>query len=390
MGRKIAIVLVGLVFLGAVALFAVERFAAEVLFKPDHAFAGEMPSQVPDYSDLANWSAWPGRDDAGDRLPEGVVAPPEGARSADVFYVHPTTYLKKDSWNAAIDDQITNMLVDELPVLGQATAFNNCCRVFAPRYRQATLWTFMSAADDNKAALDLAYQDVERAFDYFVGAIPADRPIVLASHSQGTHHLTRLLSDRIVGQPIADRIVIVYAIGGGMYAETPDRGLDGFPFCETKDDIRCIITWDAMDVAKSNGRVDSDTALPRWLDGGYNMAHDTALGCVNPLTMLKAGDDADFAYSKGFVELDSSEFGRVFMGGKAPPIGTKAKLSAPMPGAVAAKCVRRGLLVDVSKIADKVGSALPGGSLHLHDFSLFYMDIFEDAPARVAKFLAAD
>jgi len=387
MGRKIAVGLLALVFLGAVALFAVERFAAEILFKPDHGFAEEEKPAAPDYADLANWSAWPGREDAADRLPEGVTAMADSERPADVFYVHPTVYLKKDAWNADVADPVTNMLVDELPVLGQATAFNGCCRVYAPRYRQATLWTFMADEADNRAAIGFAYQDVARAFDHFVASIDADRPIILASHSQGTHHLVRLLDEKIIGTPIADRIVVVYAIGGGMYEEQPARGLDGFPYCETAADLHCIVTWDAIDAAQSTGRDLDESSLSRWIAGAYQPANDTRLGCVNPLSMTKDGEGA-IEDNKGMVELDASQFAGVFVGREAPALGTQASLGAPLPQSVSAICGDRGLLVDIAKVEDQVGATMPGGSLHLQDYSLFYMDVFADAQARVASFIA--
>ena len=40
--------------------------------------------------------------------------------------------------------------------------------------------------------------DVAAAFDHFLSAVPPDRQLILAGHSQGALHLTRLLRDRIV------------------------------------------------------------------------------------------------------------------------------------------------------------------------------------------------
>ena len=74
--------------------------------------------------------------------PPGVTEPYPESRKADVFFIYPTTYFG-DHWNAAVDDAKTNRATDEGPILNQASAFNLCCRVYAPRYRQMTFSGFM-------------------------------------------------------------------------------------------------------------------------------------------------------------------------------------------------------------------------------------------------------
>ena len=63
--------------------------------------------------------------------------------------------------------------------------FNACCAVYAPRYRQANGRAFTHPDAKGQPALDLAYSDVERAFERFL-AQTDDRPFLIASHSQGT------------------------------------------------------------------------------------------------------------------------------------------------------------------------------------------------------------
>ncbi len=387
MGRKIAVALLVFVFMGAVGLFAMERFAGQILFKPKHSFAEQQIPTAPDYDDPASWVAFPDRDDAADIVPDGFSVSDDDDRPADVFYIYPTVLLDKSSWLADTSDPVTNMIAEQMPVKGQATAFNGCCRVYAPRYRQATLWTFMANEPDNHQAMDFAYQDIARAFDHFVATIGPDRPIVLAGHSQGTRHLVRLVAEKINGTALADRIVVVYAIGSGVFTEVTTRGLSDFPLCDSPSQTKCLITWDAVDQAKAGGR-DMGTGLYMWLDGAYQPANDPSLACVNPLTWRAggAGEKADHA---GMVPLDSSAFGGVFIGRPAPPVGTQAKLGALIPQSLSASCAAQGLLVDVSGIGDHGKTSMPGGSLHLKDYSLFYKDIFDNAVVRVNAFLAA-
>ena len=79
--------------------------------------------------------------------------------------------------------------------------------MWAPRYRQATFGAFLTSAADAERALALAYGDVSAAFDSFLAQVGPSRPIILAGHSQGALHLTRLLRERVARDPrLARRI----------------------------------------------------------------------------------------------------------------------------------------------------------------------------------------
>ena len=87
--------------------------------------------------------------------------------------------------------------MDKKPVRYQASVFNRSCRVYAPRYRQAIVRVFKEESKDGKKALDLAYRDVKRAFQYYLDHYNQNRDFIIASHSQGTLHCTRLLKEMI-------------------------------------------------------------------------------------------------------------------------------------------------------------------------------------------------
>ncbi len=157
--------------------------------------------------------------------------PPKG--DAAIFFVHPTSYYSKASWNAPLDDADANYRA-KLFMQGMASAFGDAGEVWAPRYRQATLGAFL-ATDRVTAgkAIDAAYRDVELAFDAFLAAQPKNKPIILAGHSQGALHLTTLLKNRIAGTPLARRIVAAYVIGWPISVETDLAGL-GLPACRRR------------------------------------------------------------------------------------------------------------------------------------------------------------
>ena len=130
-------------------------------------------------------------------------------------------------------------------VRSQASAFNSVGAIWAPKYRQATFGAFLTSEDNARRALDFAYRDVLAAYEEFLREAPADRPIILAAHSQGSLHLMRLLQERMRGAPEARRIVAAYVIGWPV-SETADLPALPFPACERPDQARCLLSWQSF------------------------------------------------------------------------------------------------------------------------------------------------
>jgi hypothetical protein len=114
--------------------------------------------------------------------------------------------VSSESWNQSLDDVVTNGRTDEFVMQGQASAFNGCCRIYAPRYRQATLYSFFGSEGSGTQALALAYADVVDAFQYYLKHFSEDRPFILAAHSQGSHHVDVLLAKESVGTTLVNRL----------------------------------------------------------------------------------------------------------------------------------------------------------------------------------------
>src|SRR5262249_27804609 len=98
-------------------------------------------------------------------------------------------------WNAPTDEPALNEATDRVATGIQASAFNGCCSVYAPRYRQANGTAFTHPSPDGGRAIALAYTDVHRAFEEFNSRRGAGRPFILAGHSQGTVLAERLLHE---------------------------------------------------------------------------------------------------------------------------------------------------------------------------------------------------
>ena len=169
----------------------------------------------PDYSNLQYWAAHPWKYDPSDNIPKPLKKINTADSLADVFFIYPTslTDYNDTSWNASIDDEALNKKTDGATILYQASVFNESCRVFAPRYRQAHIRCFFMPKENTQPYFDIAYNDVKKAFDYYLLHYNNGRPIIIAAHSQGTLHAKRLLKEYFDGKPLQQKLVCAYIIG---------------------------------------------------------------------------------------------------------------------------------------------------------------------------------
>jgi hypothetical protein len=360
--RRFLIVIVVITVLTVAGAFAMFQFGEKVLISqatPKGRFIAPA-DPGPDYSSTESWLTRPGiSGSATEWLPDGVEAA-SGARAAAVFYIHPTTYLRNDAWTGPIDDLDSSGRA-RLFVQSQASAFSSSGEIWAPKYRQAAFGAFLLDTKDAQAALALAYSDVLRAFDRFV-AEAGSRPIILAGHSQGALHLTRLLKDRIAGKPLGRRVVAAYAVGWPISAAADLPAL-GLPACGVADQAGCLLTWMSFKEPSNPDLVLETYEGSSGLSGGERRREDML--CVNPLTGIRDG--------------------------AAPPsanLGTlvpTADLSsaAIAAGAVGARCAE-GLLVIEGNIPPLGPYVLPGNNYHVYDYALFWGSIRQDAVRRLA------
>lgn len=181
------------------------------------AFPKNESSHAPDYSNLNNWAAHPWKKDPSDSVPQPLLNESKDSL-VDVFFIHPTTLTSKKlrgkTWNAAINDAALNAKTDYSSILYQASVFNGNCRVFAPRYRQAHLYSFFTKdKEQGKVALRTAYEDVKNAFEYYLKNYNNGRPVIIAGHSQGTLHAQLLLKNYFDGTELSKQLVCAYIPG---------------------------------------------------------------------------------------------------------------------------------------------------------------------------------
>ena len=332
-------------------------------FVPTVPFRAPPETGAPDYSRADAWLSRPGlANDPSRWAPPGLAA--TRTPQVAVFFIPPTTYLARDRWNAPLDDAAANDRL-RLFAASQASAFNGVGAVWAPRYRQATMGAFLTRSADADAAIDFAYRDVDRAFTAFLAAIAPDRPILLAGHSQGSLHLTRLLARRIAGTPLAKRIVAAYVIGWpiSLAADLPALGL---PRCDGPAATRCILSWQSF----------AEPAEPRQLRDLYDAStglagrprRGTAMLCTNPLTGTP----------------DAAAPASANRGALVPTAGYRD--AALVAGLVPARCGDGGLLLIGDPPTGYGALVLPGGNYHVFDYALFWANVRADAAALGAAF----
>ncbi|MEP9400945.1 DUF3089 domain-containing protein [Sphingomonas sp. VNH70] len=368
MARKFLYVVAGLIVLVIVAAFAYRLFGVDLMRRalvPGVAFRSEPAMAANAYADRGMWFARPGLTNTpADWLPPGVA--PTAPGEAEVFFIHPTSFTGTDRWNAALDDGDTNGRA-QVFLRGQASAFSAAGRVWAPRYRQATFGAFLTGEGAATQALDLAYRDVAAAFDQFVREADPERPLILAGHSQGALHLTRLLREKVAGRPLAARVVAAYVVGWPVSRST-DLAALGLPECRSAAQAGCILSWQSFGEPADPSLIFDTYDATTGFDGRPRA--NTAMVCTNPLT-----GTPDAAAPAG--------------ANRGTLVPDKALESATLvPGLVPARCEGRGILSIGAETPDLGPYVLPGNNWHVYDYSLFWANVRADALARLATWKA--
>ena len=366
--RRFLFVIFILTLLAVAGAVAFHLWGAQALMRqatPKGQFVEPPRHSGPDYADSSNWIAKPGlADDPSAWRPTDDPRPlvPKGAHA---FYIHPTTYLFPDRWNAPLDDRQSRERA-ALFVQSQASAFGDAANVWAPRYRQAAYGAFLLDSKDARSALNLAYGDVERAFDAFIAGIPPGEPIILAGHSQGALHLMRLLRERAARKPLLSRVVAAYVVGWPI-SVTADLPALGMPPCRSADQAGCILSWMSFAEPANPELVIDSYEGSAGLTGAKRERDDIL--CVNPLTGSQNGTSGPEA-NRGTL-VPSADL----------------RSATLEPGRVGARC-DRGLLILEGSIPVLGPFVLPGNNYHVYDYALFWDAVRTDAMRRESAWQA--
>ena len=255
----------------------------KMMIRPGKDFSAEKVPAAPDYADLQNWAAHPGKTDVTDLIPPGSgLRNNQAEAGVDLFYVHRTTLIDRFIWNADTRNQKLNRMTDRQAVRNQAGIFNESCRIFAPRYRQATLYSFFDRKGNGVKALDLAYNDVRAAFKEYLENHNDGRPLVLAGHSQGAEHASRLIREFFDGKELGKKLIVAY-LPGMPY----DKDFfSNIPPGESSRQTGCFASWSTF----------GHGVRPKYFEEGYKTAV-----CTNPFTWDSREDFTGFEMHEGGI-----------------------------------------------------------------------------------------
>jgi pimeloyl-ACP methyl ester carboxylesterase len=171
---------------------------------------------------------------------------PAADPQVDCFYVYPTVSLEP-----TISSDMMQGPAEKGVVRSQFARFGQVCRLYAPMYRQVTMFGLLARMSGRPipAAQALAYSDVADAWHYYLEHDNHGRGVILIGHSQGGNLLRQLLQNEIDGKPIQSRIVAA-ALVGATIAVPKDADVGGsfkhLPLCRSASQTGCIITYESF------------------------------------------------------------------------------------------------------------------------------------------------
>ena len=307
----------------AKTLFLIILFGAS-LFSPAYALGPLESAAIPAKPDYKTAGAW-------------LAKPETPPLPVDVFYVYPTVLFNDTDW--LMDPSRPEMKAAAgKPLHTQAAVFDGQANIYAPMYRQMNL-AVLNLPDPDAATLEIyGYEDIWRAFQYYLKYENKGRPFFLAGHSQGAMVLTRIMLDHWGGTGAEDRLVAALLIG---FSLTPAdlKTNPAVAMCDSATRTGCVISYNTMAAGKQS-------AAPTRLPGAL---------VVNPLSWTLDGS---------YVPAEKN-IGAVFFTDEGHP--------ALYPKFTSAQIIDSGLVVepaDITLVTPK-GGKFPAGVYHAFDYSLF-------------------
>jgi hypothetical protein len=352
----------------ALALTAAFVFRDQLLrasLDPRQPFQTYRPPPAPDYANRASWAL----------LPADPARPVATDGAADVFFVHPTTYNGGEQWNGSIDYQRPARQLAGVMLPNYAGPFAAAGRMFAPRYRQASVYAMASLREDALDARRFAYTDVKAAFDLYLDRFNKGRPFILVGVEQGGSLAALLLRDAVARNPsLRGRLVGAYFLQAILPAD--EYGPSALvPACTSRRQARCVVAYQPV----TEGRLGAARRLLSralaW-DASNELVPlgDRAPLCVNPLLGAASGSAAPSRDNLGAVNATGLEWG---------------VRPGYLPHQVSAQC-RDGLLW-VSRPTSPTLKAVGGWAERQKPagYNLFYADLEADARERVRALATA-
>jgi hypothetical protein len=347
-----------LVSLMAAAVYIWRDDIFERLIDPGVPYLLYQPPAAPDYGKPAGWALMPPH-------PE-LVTPRDPP--ADIFFIHPTTF-DAGRWNDSIDDRRSANFLDRVIIPNYAGPFAPVGRVFAPRYRQANLYSMLTMREDAREARAFAYGDILAAFEFYMKTYNKGRPFIIAGVEQGGTLADRLVRDAVVYNPTrVKKLAAVYAMETGLAPERYGLGAS-VPACSRRDQAGCIVAWISEEPGEQKQTRSRLRRSGVWVGDQLDELLPRQPLCVNPLIGAANTMAVPRKFNLGAASASGLEWG-------------------VQPGfladQVAAQCVDGILKVSRPKSPSLRVGRNWAERMRVAPYNLFYADLETDAKARIA------
>ena len=362
--RGLEIAGLGLLALALIAAFVFRDQILRASLDPHQPYQTYRPPPTPDYASRAGWAL----------LPADPSRPMAQDGPVDVFFVHPTTYNGGEQWNGPIAYPRAARQLASVMLPNYAGPFARVGRVFAPRYRQASVYAMASLREDALQARRFAYGDVKAAFDTYVARYGGGRPFILVGVEQGGSLAALLIRDEIARNPdLNRRMLAAYLIQTIVPADQYGRDAAP-PACTSRSQVHCVVAY--MQVRE--GRLGTARRILNRALGWDAQGELTPLGerpplCVNPLLGGASDLMAPRRDNLGAANATDLEWGL---------------RPGYLPHQVSAQC--RGGILWVSRARSPTLKAVGGWAERQKPagYNLFYADLEADARERVRAAIA--
>ncbi|MBL4537094.1 MAG: DUF3089 domain-containing protein [Oceanicaulis sp.] len=349
----------GFVLLSALSAFVLRDQIFQTFLDPGVPFQTYQRPPAPDYTQDEAWAARP-----------DVRLPDEAGHPA-VFFIHPTTYDGGSHWNAPYDRPQEAVELSQIILPNYAAPFLvQDVELYAPRYRQASLYTFMNNREDSVLARELAQMDIQRAFTQFLRETDPEQPFFIVGVGQGGAIALDVLARRVAPDPaVRRRLTAAYIIEAPTPLDLLAGPLSTIPVCTDPSEVRCLVGWVAVR-PQETARIEALTQRSRALDsrGRLTPVEDRALLCVNPVLWTANEDYAPARLHRGAAAAEG------LMLTDAP---------SPMTNQTGAQCQGGLLMIDQPRASALRRPGRLAEDRRVRPSNLFYMDIRANAQARL-------
>lgn len=357
----------------------------------DNFFSTITPSQPflkknipcpPIYSSDEFWAAKPGMLSKAEMVPPNISLN-QKSKEINCFFIHPTGFFLKE-WNFEISRDTSAFQRTELMLATQVSAFNNMCEIYAPLYRQATFSAISTNQKESSFnALQLAYEDIRDAFQYFLLEFNFEKPFIIAAHSQGSLHAQKLISEPRFKQILKSNMIAAYMIGYPLEEDYINES--GFTKSRSPRDLHTIIQYQTIG---KNGR---RPRLKFWLPhkNGFELREPKKLASINPISWT---DDQSWHQTKcdTFI-IPKIKGDNVFLDYHATnrTDGEITELWFPADQEISAKLNSAGLLETKGKSIDRIlrKDMTNTKDLHIWDYQIFWNNLRINLEERTNSFL---